>query len=205
MTQGGTAASRSVVIMGKVVENAAIQMKSLLDKETATTFGGYDYPIKLEFDRVNVSGDAYPAHSISLNISFVLINKSTYEITVPAIFASYDVGTIINPLVVEGQVHGGVLQGLGYAIMENMVTSKGRFVQDNLSNYFVPMATDIPQIYYNTINNPYSNGPKGAKGLGELVLVAVAPSINNAAFKALNKEIHSLPINPEKLMEVIKK
>ena len=105
--------------------------------------------------------------------------------------------------IVRGQIDGGIVQGLGYAGMEVMENRQGRFLQKTSADYIIPTAMDIPPIYSELLCQPYSNGPFGAKGLGELTLVGAPIAYALAVEDALKIPINRLPIRPEQLLEVV--
>lgn len=113
-----------------------------------------------------------------------------------------DVGKAINPDLVEGQVIGGSMMGLGYAMLEELQLSEDGWVTNpNLTDYKPPYAADSPmEIIPIIIEHPHPNGPFGAKGVGEAPILAVAPAIANAVYDATNKRIKSLPLTCEKVL-----
>jgi len=111
------------------------------------------------------------------------------------IVAAHDVGHAINPMLVEGQVHGGVAQGLGMALMEEYLPGR----TDNLHDYLIPTIGDVPPIETLIIEEPDAHGPFGAKGLGEHVLIPTAPAILNAIKDATGVRMTQLPATPARL------
>ena len=145
------------------------------------------------------SGSPYVVYSFATHISEVEIDTETGQIKVINSVCAHDVGKAINPACVEGQIQGGYAQGLGYALLEDMCAIDGRLNADNFTTYLVPTAKDIPDIKTVIIEEPYSEGPYSAKGIGEPPLMAAAPSITNAITFATGVEIHRLPCTPEYL------
>jgi CO/xanthine dehydrogenase Mo-binding subunit len=120
------------------------------------------------------------------------------------VFAN-DVGKAINPLTIEGQMQGGAVQGIGFALMEQYKFDNGKVVNPSLLDYAIPTAMDVPPIETTWIENPSPTGPFGARGIGEPALVPTAPAIANAVHKAVGVRIHDLPITPDKILKAIKK
>lgn len=111
----------------------------------------------------------------------------------------YDIGTPLDLRIVQGQLEGGILQGLGYATSEVLTPVDGRLSQDTLTTYIIPTAQDAPSILTRLIDNPSTIGPFGARGLGELPLVGVAPALANAVAQAVGYSIDRIPITPESI------
>jgi CO/xanthine dehydrogenase Mo-binding subunit len=109
--------------------------------------------------------------------------------------AAHDVGHAINPMLVEGQVHGGIAQGLGMALMEEYIPGR----TENLHDYLIPTIGDIPPIETIIIEEPDVHGPFGAKGLGEHVLIPTAPALLNAIKDATGVRITQVPATPSRL------
>jgi CO/xanthine dehydrogenase Mo-binding subunit len=111
-----------------------------------------------------------------------------------------EVGRVIHPLLAAGQIEGGVVQGIGYALYENVVSSNGRMENSQMTNYIIPTSADVPNIKVIFVENPYDQGPMGAKGLGELPIDGPAPAVVNAIEHALGISVNSIPATPEVLM-----
>jgi len=116
--------------------------------------------------------------------------------------AAHDVGRALNPQSLEGQIEGGALQGIGYALYENMVMKEGRLLSSSLATYTIPTALDAPEFKVLLIEKPYSGGPFGAKGFAETPLIPSAPAVANAIFNAVGYRARRLPILPEDVAEV---
>jgi CO/xanthine dehydrogenase Mo-binding subunit len=111
------------------------------------------------------------------------------------------VGKAINPQGVIGQIQGGTVQGLGYAMMEELVHKDGKVLNPNLGDYYIPTSLDIPKnIRTYIVEKPGPLGPFGAKIIAEPPIVLPAPAIRNAILNATGKSINSLPITPEKVL-----
>ena len=108
-----------------------------------------------------------------------------------------DIGRAIDTKIVEGQVHGGVVQGLGYALCEELQFRDGRPMQATMTDYVIPGSLDIPPIRVKLFDNPYHNGPFGAKGAGEIPLTGVAPAVADAVERAIGRPVYRIPLIPE--------
>lgn len=117
------------------------------------------------------------------------------------ITAAHDVGRAINPLLAEGQVEGGIAQGIGLALMEEYVPGR----TENLHDYLIPTIGDVPEIETILIEVADAEGPYGAKGLGEHVLIPTAPAIVNAIRHASGARIERVPATPDRVLAAIRK
>ena len=117
------------------------------------------------------------------------------------ITAAHDVGRAINPLLVEGQIEGGIAQGIGMALMEKYIPGR----TENLHDYLIPTIGDVPPIESILVEVPDPEGPFGAKGLGEHVLIPTAPAILNAIRHATGVLVTKVPATPTRLLEAIRK
>jgi CO/xanthine dehydrogenase Mo-binding subunit len=121
-------------------------------------------------------------------------------VQVLGMWAVHDVGRAINPRGVEGQIEGGIVQGLGQALMEDYQLTKGHTTTHGFAKYILPTSLDIPQITSVLIEDRDPLSPLGAKGIGEPALVPTAPAIINAIYDAVGVRITSLPASPEKII-----
>ena len=115
------------------------------------------------------------------------------------VVASHDVGRAINPTLIEGQIEGGVAQGIGMALMEEFFPGKG----ENLHDYLIPSAGDVPEIESILIEEPSSIGPFGVKGIGEQAVIPTAPAILNAIHDAIGIRIRKVPATPDRVRAAI--
>ena len=136
----------------------------------------------------------YGAHLVELEVDTALGTVRLERLT-----AAHDVGRAINPMLVEGQVEGGVAQGIGLALMENYVPGR----TENLHDYLIPTIGDMPRIETIIVEEPASEGPFGAKGLGEHVLIPTAPAILNAIRDATGAVIDKMPATPDRVLAAI--
>jgi CO/xanthine dehydrogenase Mo-binding subunit len=117
------------------------------------------------------------------------------------IVAAHDVGRAINPTLAEGQIEGGIAQGIGMALMEEYLPGR----TENLHDYLIPTFGDVPEVVPILVEVPDPEGPYGAKGLGEHVLIPTAPAILNAIRFATGIEVDRVPVLPHRLRAAIRR
>jgi CO/xanthine dehydrogenase Mo-binding subunit len=191
------------MIVRKLLEVAALKMKERWNEKEFETEANYKYPEGYSWDAVNFVGDAYNTYSWGANVVEVEVDKVTYEVNVRGVWTAYDVGKAIDDRIMKGQIDGGVLQGLGHAGMEVMNVRDGKLLQRTNTDYVIPTAVDFPEIKSELIDNPYRDGPYGAKSAGELTLIGAPPAYALAVQHATGKLINKIPVTPEYLMEVM--
>ncbi|MFP4508010.1 MAG: xanthine dehydrogenase family protein molybdopterin-binding subunit, partial [Candidatus Acetothermia bacterium] len=147
-------------------------------------------------------GDAYFVYSYAAHVSEVRIDSLTGQVRVTKHVAVHDSGRIINPTTAAGQVEGGVAQGIGYALMEDLAVEDGRFPDPDLTNYLMPTSQDVPEnLVVDFVEADYPEGPYGAKGLGEVPLMASHASVINSVSHAIGDRVHRYPATPERVLE----
>lgn len=222
---GPTVASRTTMVVGKLVETASLGLKAMLiqhglPKEGWTkadfartcasyiakhgelkSYTQYRQPPTITWDEQLYRGDAYGCYAWGLYIAEVSVDTIDYQATVDAFWAVQEIGKIINPTLAEGQIQGGVAQGIGYALYEKCVFKDGAMVNNQMTNYIMPTAVDVPPIYVSFQEQPYHGGPGGAKGIGELPMDGPAPAILNAIDNALGVSYSHIPLLPEDIMK----
>ena len=135
-------------------------------------------------------GEAYANYSFAAHVTEVEVDTETGEVKVLRITPAYDVGFAINPALIESQIHGGIAQGLGFAIMEDIIIQDGIVRNPNFMDYLMPTSMDMPEIEKPIlIEKAYKWGPFGAKGIGEPPLIAMPASIANAVADAIGIRI----------------
>jgi len=149
-------------------------------------------------------GDISAAYPFAAHFAEVEVDPQTGEVSILRYVAAHDVGKAINPMAVEGQIEGGVVQGIGYALMEEVVFIEGRIQNPDFQDYYLPTALDIPPIESILIESNDPVGPYGAKGIGEPTLIPVAPAIANAIYHATGIRFRELPITAEKVFLALK-
>jgi CO/xanthine dehydrogenase Mo-binding subunit len=137
----------------------------------------------------------------------VEVNIETGQVRIIRFYSALDMGRAVNPLNVEGQIEGGIGMGIGSALYEQMVLDKGIVLNPNFADYKIPTAAELPLNLYTKaiiVEAPHRDGPFGAKGIGEGVLVPSAPAIANAIYNAVGVRIKDIPITPEKVFKALK-
>jgi CO/xanthine dehydrogenase Mo-binding subunit len=133
----------------------------------------------------------------------VEIDEVTGQTRVLKVWAAHDVGRAINPAGVRGQIVGGVAQGLGYALFEDLQFDGGRPANPTWMDYKVPGAMDVPEVEAIIVEHPEPTHPHGAKGVGEPPIVCVAPMIANAVFNAAGVRLRRLPMTSERVLDAM--
>jgi CO/xanthine dehydrogenase Mo-binding subunit len=164
---------------------------------------GWWHVPELDFDPQTGLGEAYFTYSYATHIAQVCVDTFTGNAKVTDIWAAHDVGRAINPAGIEGQVEGGVVQGIGWALYENFIMDKGKVVTENLSTYLLPTTMDSPNIETVCVENPEPLGPWGAKGIGEPSIIPTAAAVANAISNALGCDVDEIPVQPEDLLDLI--
>jgi aldehyde oxidoreductase len=161
-------------------------------------FGTYDPPTTpLDADG---QGDPYASYAFAAQIAHVEVDTALGTVVARRIVAAHDVGRAINPLQVEGQIHGGIAQGLGLALMEEYLPGR----TENLHDYLIPTIGDIPPIDVLLIEEADPLGPYGAKGVGEPALIATAPAILNAIADATGVRLTRVPATPDRVLAALR-
>jgi CO/xanthine dehydrogenase Mo-binding subunit len=224
---GPTVASRTCMVVGKLVESAAIGLKQTLGKagllgnnHTSTEFADacahyveqfgplkcfsqYQAPPGIYWDDETYRGDAYGAFAWAVYVAEVSVDTTTCEMAVDDFVALQEVGRVIHPVLAAGQIEGGVAQGIGYALFENVVWKNGRMANSQMTNYIMPTSVDVPSIRVYFEEVPYEYGPLGAKGIGELPIDGPAPAVLNAIENAIGVPVNEIPLMPEMLMTAL--
>ncbi len=222
---GPTVASRTSMVVGKLVESAVTALKQTLigsgllsDGYTSSDFRAacreyvarfgplktsatYQPPPNVHWDDEKYQGDAYGAYAWAVYVAEISYDELTYEARVEDFVAVQEVGRVLNPVMAAGQIEGGVAQAIGFTLFENVVWKDGRMANNQMTNYIIPTPVDIPPIRVYFEENPYAYGPGGAKGIGELPVDGVAPAILNAIENATQIPFTRIPLMPEMLME----
>lgn len=222
---GPTVASRTCMVIGKLLEKAASGIRKTLQDSGLLAFSyasfefreacrlyidrhgklkiaaQYQPPPDIHWDDTQHKGDAYGTFSWAVYVAEVSVDSLTFETRVQNFIAAQEVGRVIHPLLAAGQIEGGVIQGIGYALYENVVWKEGRMENAQMTNYIIPTSVDVPSIRVIFQENPYPHGPMGAKGIGELPIDGPAPAVVNAIEDAIGVSVSCIPALPEILME----
>ncbi|MBE9541952.1 MAG: molybdopterin-dependent oxidoreductase [Proteobacteria bacterium] len=146
----------------------------------------------------------YVAYTFVTQVVDVEVETDTGIVEVLNVYTSADIGKAINPQNVEGQIEGGTVQGIGMALMEEQVIKEGITLNSDLTGYLIPTSMDTPRFATWLVENEDSEGPFGAKGIGEPATIATAPAIANAIYDAIGVRIFDLPITPERILKTLK-
>lgn len=149
-------------------------------------------------------GKPYEEYVYATQIAEVEVDTETGEVEVLRIAAAHDCGKAVNPMLLEGQIEGGVAMGIGYGLFEEMVLENGEVLNPQFTDYVLPTALDVPEIMVALIEKPAPKGPFGAKGIAEASLLPTAPAIINAIYDAVGVRIRELPATPEKIVAALR-
>ena len=199
---GPTVASRTAMIVGRLVQEAAAEVRERLKSEQAPlrVEKSYIQPDSIHWDETTYRGDAYPVYAWAATIADVDVDMTTGEVRVTDLVTAVDLGKAIHPVMAAGQIEGGSLQAVGWATIEEIKMKDGGYQNDRLATYLIPTALDAPRIHTILIENPYSRGPNGAKGIGELPMDGPAPAIVAAIHDATGVWLDEIPATPEKVL-----
>jgi CO/xanthine dehydrogenase Mo-binding subunit len=199
---GPTVASRTAMVVGGLVAEAAREVRERMATEQPPIRVDKTYvqPSTIRWDDERYRGDAYPVFAYACVVVDVEVDRDTGEVRVTNLVAALDPGRALHPILAEGQVEGGVLQAVGYATIEEMKMADGGYVNDRLATYIIPTALDAPRIKTVLVENPYSGGPFGAKGIGEIPMDGPAPAVVAAIHDATGVWLDEVPATPEKLL-----
>jgi CO/xanthine dehydrogenase Mo-binding subunit len=145
-------------------------------------------------------GIPYATYGFAAQMAEVEVDMRLATSKVMAMVAAHDVGRAINPTLLEGQIHGGIAQGLGLALMEEFVAGR----TENLHDYLIPTVGDMPTVKIYLIEDPEPEGPFGAKGVGEPALIATAPAILAAIRHATGVRVTRVPVLPHRLWQALR-
>ncbi len=217
---GPTVASRTAMVVGGLLIEAARRLKADVEGRTGRPFGlswrddaeahGY---VRIDerftpyagrtFDDATYSGDAYPTFGWAAAVAEVEVDLDTAEVTVLSVVAVDDVGHVIHPVLCEGQVEGGTLQAVGYATIEEIKLLDGRYLNDRLQTYIIPTSLDAPRIDTILVEAAFEDAPHHAKGVGELPMDVGAPAVVAAIHDATGAWIDDLPATPERILAAL--
>ena len=181
-----------VIPLGKVAE--------MLRFDGRTPMASYTYWAP-ETKPLGQGGDMHFAYSFAAQAAEVSVDIQTGEVRVLRVITANDVGYAVNPLGLQGQIEGGVVMGIGHALTEAFYTEGGRVVTDRLAKYRMPSIMLTPEIRSFVVEHPSEDGPYGAKGVGEIVIIPTVPAITNAIYHAVGVRIHSLPVDQEFILK----
>ena len=206
---GPTVASRTCMIVGRILQRCAEEMRERLGTLTPREYlrrhgqlvvtKEYERPGDMSWDDNSYQGDAYGTYGWGCDVVEVEVDRATWEVKPIAFTTVHEIGKAIHPMLALGQIEGGSAQGLGYALLEEVVMRDGRMANASLTNYIIPTTLDTPPLEVTMLENPYQHGPFGAKGVGEMPIDGPAPAVINALRHA-GFDLREIPATPERLM-----
>jgi CO/xanthine dehydrogenase Mo-binding subunit len=204
---GSTSASRMTFMAGNAIRGAAQVALEKWRAEERPAIGEYKYlaPPTTPFDKETGYSTPNFAYAYSAQAVEVEVDAETGFVRLRRVVAADDVGKAINPQMIEGQIEGGVVMAQGYALQENFQMKDGRVLTDQLSTYLIPTVLDVPDAVESVIVEvPDPRGPWGARGLGELPFLPLAPAMLAAIHDATGVWLDELPATPEKIVKVLR-
>jgi CO/xanthine dehydrogenase Mo-binding subunit len=207
---GPTVASRTCMVVGGILQRCAHELRERIGhvhpaehfKKHGSTVVTKEYepPHGIKWDDDTYRGDAYATYAWACDVAEVEMDPDTYEIRPIHFTAVQDIGKAIHPTLVAGQIEGGTAQGIGYALLEEVVMREGAMANAQMTNYLVPTTLDTPTMDVVIVETPSHHGPFGAKGVGEMPIDGPAPAIVNA-IRHLGLDIREIPATPERIAE----
>jgi len=224
---GPTVASRTVMVVGKLVQSAALGIKQTLIasgllgnsyspeefraacRSQVATLGSfrswarYEAPADVFWDDDKYRGEAYAAFAWAVYVAEVTVDLTTYTASIDDFVAVQEVGKVLHPVLARGQIAGGIAQGIGYTLYEKVIWQNGRMQNGQMTNYIMPTSADLPpiRVFFEEMGNIH--GAFGAKGIGELPMDGPAPAILNAVEDAVKVRFNSIPLLPEDIFEAL--
>jgi CO/xanthine dehydrogenase Mo-binding subunit len=224
---GPTVASRTVMVVGKLVQSAALGVRDTLIRSgllaeayspeefravcteyiarhgKLVSLARYEEPEGIHWDEEKYRGSAYAAFAWAVYVAEVTVDLTTYSVSVDDFVALQEIGKVLHPVLAKGQIAGGVAQAIGFALYEKVVWNNGRMQNGQMTNYSMPGSTDLPpiRIFFEEIGNRH--GAYGAKGIGELPIDGPAPAVVNAVADALGISFDSIPLLPEDIHQAL--
>ncbi len=223
---GPTVASRTCMVVGGLLDECAREIRAKLELFAEDSWAdaagftrvarrflkargplrvehGYKRPPEIVWDDDRYQGDAYGCFGYAAIAVEVEVDLDTAETKVLHVTTSQDVGKAIHPVMCAGQIEGGTLQGLGWALLEEVRWKDGRVWNHNLTNYIIPTSADTPPMDVDLVEMPYSRGPYGAKGVGEMPMDAPAPAVLAAIEQATGCVLSEIPATPERVLRAM--
>jgi len=209
---GPTVASRTCMVVGRILQRCAEEMRERLGRLTPREYlrrhgplvitKEYERPGEMSWDDHSYQGDAYGSYGWGCDIVELEVDRDTWEVKPISFLTVHEIGKAIHPMLAIGQIEGGSAQGLGYALLEDVVMRDGRMANASLTNYIIPTTLDTPKMQVVMLENPYKHGPFGAKGVGEMPIDGPAPAVINALRHA-GFDLRAIPATPERLMTAV--
>ncbi len=201
---GPTTASRQTFVSGNATRLAARDAAGkLADAPGTRVVTQHEYWAPAT-QPLGTGGDMHVGFSFVAQAALCEIDRRTGEVQVRRIIAAHDVGRAINPLTLEGQIEGGIVMCIGYALTEHYILEDGKPWTSVMARYKTPSITHAPPITSHIVEHELSTGPFGAKGMGELPSIVTAPAITNAIYNATGVRVRSLPVDQDSLLHAIR-
>jgi CO/xanthine dehydrogenase Mo-binding subunit len=227
---GPTVASRTCMVVGGLVERAARRLRARLEEwaagrgidardvaavarahaaaagdggGTMTESRTYEPPPGIVWDDATYTGAAYPAYGWAACLVDVAVDVDTHEVAVERCVHAVDVGKAIHPVIVAGQIEGGTVQALGWALCEHVAYRDGRVANASMTDCIIPTSFDAPELETILVEEPYPLGPHGAKGVGEIPMDGPAAAVAGAIEDALGVAMDELPMLPERIAAAV--
>jgi len=222
---GPTVASRTCMVVGKLVGQAAENLRQemhqagflktaysdqefvgagatyLKAKGALKASAQYRQPEGIFWDDKKYEGEAYATFAWAVYVAEVSVDLVSYAVQVDDFVALQEIGKVVHPILAAGQIEGGVVQGIGFAIYEKVVWKNGSMANNSLTNYIIPTPADVPPIRVYFTESPTAHGPQGAKGIGELPMDGAGPAVINAIENATGLQVNKMPFLPEDLWQ----
>jgi len=224
---GPTVASRTVMVVGKLVLSAALGIRQTLEASgllgatyspeefraavrayvakngNFRSLARYEQPEDIVWDEQKYRGSAYAAYAWAIYVAEVTVDLTSYSVSVDDFVALQEVGRVLHPVLAKGQIMGGIAQGIGFALYEKVIWEKGRMQNGQMTNYIIPTSADLApiRVYFEELGNVH--GAYGAKGIGELPMDGPAPAVINAVEDALGVPFNSIPLLPEDIFDAL--
>ncbi len=201
---GPTTASRQSFVSGNAARLAARKVAARLPAEGArgSVKERFEYWAP-QTQALGTGGDMHVAYSFCAQAALCEIDRRTGEVAVHKVIAAHDVGRALNPLTLEGQIEGGIVMGIGYALTEHYIQEDGLPWTNVMARYKAPSITHAPRIISHIVEHGVASGPFGAKGVGELPSIPTAPAISSAIYRATGVRVRSLPIDQDALLRAM--
>lgn len=206
-SSGSASASRLTFMAGNAIKGAAERALEKWRAEERPAIGEFMYrpPKTTPFDPLTGRSEPNFAYGYVAQGVEVEIDIETGLVQILKVVSAHDVGKAINPQLVEGQIEGGVVQAVGYALMEHLISREGRILNPFLSTYLIPTALDVPlEVQSVIVENPDPLGPWGARGMAEMPMLPLAPAIAAAIHDATGVWVHSQPFTPDKIVPALR-
>jgi len=201
--KGGRAASKNSPLEGVTFAQIA---KELYARGISPAVYGFYSPPKRFYDPETGLGVNYSVYTFAASVAEVEVDLETGQVDLLKVWPAMDVGKAIDPLMIEGQIQGAVSQGMGFALMENLVVKEGAVLNPNYKDYVIPSALDTPEVAKPVIiEKPYHHSAFGAKGVGEPAIISIVPAIANAVFQATGIRFNKLPLTAERVHAALRR